>query len=285
MTAPLFSKNTISSAPTSPPRRFNPWRMFVGSMIPNWLQCRPEIGQGPKLAYGRLAQYAGEDGKCFPKQATLAAELGVSERMVNEYIRTLVRFGLIEKERPGLGRPNHYFFLNHPWIYERQPEITLRSNQQQQKATGSMQNKSSGQETQQTSVPYNKEIQIKESPEKRLFPHSPPKGDCENNVIFCNLSNEEQIYAAYPKKVGKPAALRAIRRALIKHSFEFLLERTQLFARICNSPADFIPHPSTWFNQQRFNDDPATWRRSDTQSKPKPTIIRADKFGCDVSKL
>jgi hypothetical protein len=259
--------------------------MFVGSMIPNWLQCRAEIGQGAKLAYARLAQYAGEDGECYPFQATLAAELGVSERTANEYVRTLIKFGLIEKERPGLGRPNHYYFLDHPWIYERQPGRTLRPNQDQRKPSGSKWKKSSGQEPQQTSVPYNKEIQYQESPQKRFFPHYPPKGDCKNNTISSSPSNEEQIYSAYPKKVGKPAALRAIRRALRKHSFEFLLERTQLFAKTCNSPADFIPHPSTWFNQQRFNDDPVTWRTSDTQSKSRPTIIRADKFGCDVSKL
>jgi Helix-turn-helix domain len=201
MTAPLFSKNTISSTPTSPPHRFNPWRMFVGSMIPNWLQCRPEIGQGPKLAYARLAQYAGEDGKCFPKQTTLAAELGVSERMVNEYIRTLVKFGLIEKERHGLGKPNHYHFLDHPWIYERRPETTLRSNQQRQKASGSIQKKSSGQETQQTSVPYNKEIQKEESPEKRLFPHNPPKGDCENTSISCSLAGHPPCFEKAPFRV------------------------------------------------------------------------------------
>ena len=92
--ARFFSDNTPR------PRRINPWRMFVGSMIPNWLQCRREINQGAKLAYERLAQHAGKDGECFPKQETLAAELGVSERTANEYVRTLVSFGLIKKNGP-----------------------------------------------------------------------------------------------------------------------------------------------------------------------------------------
>ena len=96
-------------------------------MIPNWLQCRREINQGAKLAYARLAQYAGRDGECYPRQQTLAAELGVSERTANEYIRTLVKFRLIEKERPGLGMSNRYYFLDHPWIHEGQPEAPPRS--------------------------------------------------------------------------------------------------------------------------------------------------------------
>jgi hypothetical protein len=101
-----------------------------------------------------------------------------------------------------------------------------------------------------------------------------------------NSTQEEEIYAAYPKKVGRPAALRAIRLALAKRPFRFVFERTQLYAQTCNSPMEFIPHPSTWFNQERFNDDPATWCRTVSASgKPQPAIIRANQFCCGDSKL
>jgi hypothetical protein len=97
---------------------------------------------------------------------------------------------------------------------------------------------------------------------KKENPHSPPMGDSMKDTESTS-SQVEEIYAAYPKKVGKPAALRAIRRALDKCAFDFLLERTRLFAQTCNSPPEFIPFPSTWFGQERFNDDPSTWRRAD----------------------
>jgi hypothetical protein len=96
----------------------------------------------------------------------------------------------------------------------------------------------------------------------------------------------EDIYAAYPRKVGKPVALQAIQKALKTHSAGFLLERTKLFADTYNGEPQFIPHPSTWFNQSRFNDDPATWRRTvSANGKSPPAIIRPDKFGCGVTKL
>lgn len=158
MSAPFFPQSADSAV--SRPRRINPWRMFVGSMIPNWLQCRKEISPGAKLAYARLAQYAGKDGECFPKQETLAAELGVSERTANEYIRALVRFKLIEKERPGLGRANRYFFLDHPWIHEGQPESASGSTHERQETSVADQQKSSHQERQKTSAPINKENQM-----------------------------------------------------------------------------------------------------------------------------
>jgi DNA-binding transcriptional ArsR family regulator len=116
-------------------------------------------------------------------------------------------------------------------------------------------------------------------------PPQSPKGDCVKDTGSTS-STEEELYAAYPRKVGRPVALRAIRRALAKYPFDFLVERTRLYAQTCNSPAEFIPHPSTWFNQERFNDDPVTWRRTvGASGKPQPAIIRPDKFGCGVSKL
>lgn len=69
------------------------------------------------------------------------------------------------------------------------------------------------------------------------------------------------IYEAYPKKVGKGAALKAIAKALTKIGHAELLTTVQAFA---NSPAvrskrgtqdwQYVPHPATWFNQERWAD-------------------------------
>ena len=124
-TAPFFSKSdaspppNIEGVPAPRPYRIRLWRKFVCALVPNWLLRRTEISQGAKLAYARLAQYAGKDGECFPRQRTLAAELGVCERTAHRYLHELIKFNLIESDRPGLGASNSYFFLEHPWIHER----------------------------------------------------------------------------------------------------------------------------------------------------------------------
>lgn len=140
-------------------------------MIPNWLQCRREVSQGAKLAYARLAQHAGKDGECFPKQATLAVELGVSERTAHEYVRTLVKHNLIEMERPGLGMSNRYFFLDHPWIYKGQPDASPRSAQGRQKSSAPERRNSAGQQRQESSAPIVKENQEEGESEKREHTH------------------------------------------------------------------------------------------------------------------
>ena len=76
----------------------------------------------------------------------------------------------------------------------------------------------------------------------------------------------EATYQAYPRHVGKQAALQAIRRALERlsangHGPDWLLERVKAFAE---SPAGragpYTPHPATWFNRGSYDDDPAQWQ-------------------------
>lgn len=75
-------------------------------------------------------------------------------------------------------------------------------------------------------------------------------------------TDAEFIYAAYPKKVGRPTALKAIQKAISKFGASLLLERTKAFALARAGDLEFVPHPATWFNQERFNDDPSTWTSS-----------------------
>lgn len=65
------------------------------------------------------------------------------------------------------------------------------------------------------------------------------------------------IYAAYPRKVGRPAALKAICRALEKIPFDDLLKAVEAYAADqAGKDAQYIPHPTTWFNQERWADVP-----------------------------
>lgn len=72
-------------------------------------------------------------------------------------------------------------------------------------------------------------------------------------------SSLQEIYSVYPKKVGKPAALRAIQAAVKKHNAAMVLDKTKAFATRWGSELKYCPNPSTWFNEERFLDDPETW--------------------------
>src|SRR4051812_13970287 len=91
--------------------RFNPYKMFLGAMTPNWLMRMTGLSQGAKLCYARLAQYAGRDGRVYASEETLSKALGVSERQAARYIRDLKNAGLVGVAHRGFGGTNHYVFL------------------------------------------------------------------------------------------------------------------------------------------------------------------------------
>lgn len=85
-----------------------------------------------------------------------------------------------------------------------------------------------------------------------------------------SIESAESIYEAYPLKVGRPKAMRAILAAIRDTGIdpEELLQRTRQYATIRKhrKPKEGEAktcHPTTWFNQHRFNDDPSTWGPED----------------------
>lgn len=106
----------------------NPWKLFNGAFVPNWLLVRKAsvnknnegvgISQGAKLCYARLSQFAGKKGWCHPKQKTLANEIGVTVRQIQDYLNELERLELILSSRDGYRGAKAYRFLSHDWMGE-----------------------------------------------------------------------------------------------------------------------------------------------------------------------
>ena len=66
------------------------------------------------------------------------------------------------------------------------------------------------------------------------------------------------FWAQYPRKVAKPSALKAFSKARKANSFEAIMAGVAKHAAAWDAAGtekQFIPHPSTFLNQQRFNDE------------------------------
>lgn len=95
---------------------FNPYKMFVGSFIPNCIMRCRQLSPIDKLVWARLTQYAGESGICYPSQTLLAEEIGVGSASIKRSIRILVDMKLLKVRKPTgqerlLHTHNKYFFL------------------------------------------------------------------------------------------------------------------------------------------------------------------------------
>lgn len=68
----------------------------------------------------------------------------------------------------------------------------------------------------------------------------------------------ERFWSVYPRRIGKGDARRSFERALRKTTLDNLLEKTRLYAEhaaASGKEQQFIPHPATWLNQERWLDD------------------------------
>lgn len=164
----------------------------------------------------------------------LASLSGFSEKTVRLRLADLVRLKLVVVETPRLRAPCQYRLLAFGNGYQ-----TSGSDFQ---AFGN---------GEAPPLPTSEEQK-----NRRTKPPLPPKG-------VESVSQAEAIYAEYPRKVGKPAALRAIIKAIAAHGFERVLERTVAYAKAREGQEpSYTPHPATWYRQERYLDDPATWART-----------------------
>lgn len=105
--------------------------------------------------------------------------------------------------------------------------------------------------------------------------------------------NADAIFNIYPRREGGLSARAAISKAIEKHGFEFILDRTTEYAnavakwprmyRYAQAPGsegkDLCPMASTWFNQERYNDDPSNWHRNGGREAPKQPKIQPEPEG------
>jgi hypothetical protein len=85
------------NTPLQPGEPFNPYRMFVGLFIPEGLARSRSVSAGAKLIWGRLARYAGEDGRCYPTMKSLGLEVGIGGRQAQKYVVELEKAKLIRR--------------------------------------------------------------------------------------------------------------------------------------------------------------------------------------------
>jgi hypothetical protein len=90
----------------------------------------------------------------------------------------------------------------------------------------------------------------------------------------------ELIYQAYPRKVAKPEALKAIAKAMKKMAPSVLLENTKAYAQATTGQdRQFIPYPATWFNSGRYGDDQAEWQKPSKESaQAKKSTLEKEYF-------
>ena len=78
------------------------------TQVPNAVLKSAVLSPGAKLAYAMILSYAWHEASCFPGQARLARDMGVSDRSVRTYLKELETKGLLSIKQRGQGKTNLY---------------------------------------------------------------------------------------------------------------------------------------------------------------------------------
>lgn len=101
----------------------------------------------------------------------------------------------------------------------------------------------------------------------------------------------ETWWPHYPRKVAKAAAIKPFWTAFSAFKCDTpltaLIEATDRFAEeVRGRPVDKIPHPATWLNGQRWNDEPGTnGSQTDGEHQPKGVDRSADRAAARIEAM
>lgn len=98
----------------------------------------------------------------------------------------------------------------------------------------------------------------------------------------------EELWKAYPRKVNKGDALKAMGKALLKAKFPDLLSAVKEYAAAVakwpKADHQYIPHASRWFNGKRWEDDRNDWKSKSAASKSKNAIGPGQTYDPDAAE-
>lgn len=90
-------------------------------------------------------------------------------------------------------------------------------------------------------------------------------------------SDAQEIYQAYPRKIGKDEGIKRIKQALKAIPKDELLAITKKYAEsVVGKDTEYIPYPSTWFNKKRYLDE--TFKEPDTEETSMDGVAGAAAY-------
>lgn len=216
--------------------------------------------------------------ECFPSISYLADKTGIGERQVKRHLADLAEAGWIEKDRRarrGDGTLGVWFYILK--VGGVVSDIPARS-QGSPTSPGERTPTSPGEGSWTTPQELEGELEGELESSRSAPPSAPSVPD-----------PFDAWWKEYPRKVGKPKAMSAYRTATGRKKVppEVLLEALRRWAaywKAKNEP-EFIPHPTTWLNQERWNDPVPALPRGRNASAIDEVFDAYDEQGLEPGSL
>jgi hypothetical protein len=133
------------------------------------------------------------------------------------------------------------------------------------------------------------EKEIEKEKDKNTNPPSrPPTGEAGASKVKAILSQHQaerfgRFWSAYPRKTGRGAAERWWDRHKPDDALLALILQAVEAHRTCETwQRGFVPHPTTWLNQRRWQDEPASAQPAPSQPRDARAIMDAARARMDM---
>lgn len=210
-----------------------------------WVWEHGPADQSARFVLLALADFANDEGECWPSLAGIAAKVCMTDRGVRKVLRKLEDDGWVTTEIGGGRRAcNIYRIARNP--EPRSAFVPPKTRNHVPPGTTFPRNQSAETRNQGAQNPEHGSAE----PSLTIIEPSEEKKD--------TLADEfEAAWRRYPRRVGKGAAEKAWRSARRKAALEAIAGPLAAFiAAVEGGEQRFIPHLATWLNQRRWEDDP-----------------------------
>ena len=175
-----------------------------------------------KLVLLKLCDNANDEGVCWPSQQTIADQCEMSRMTVSRHIKILIEKGLIASRNRCVttGKTSNVYQIN----------LDVTNSYKD----------------------GNTELQ---TPVTESYINLPVEPTIEPTKKIIELLPFDVFWSDYPRKIGKGAARAAYSKAIKKASVDTILGGLLKHEIQTMKDAQFIPHPATWLNQERWDDE------------------------------
>ena len=251
--------------------RTSPVTTDVGrwAMVPLWLMrrtCEESNGTAALVVFIALHRWIDADKECHPSVGSIAREAGISEATVRRGLKLLEDIAAITSEPRWTDdgdRTSNLYHLRY---------VEPASNRDTTPSQDCDHPPSQIRQDPPSQICEGKKIHVEGEPVEEELAHASVSTSDDARLSF------EHWWSAYPRKVGKGAALKrwkAMSRqqrasavdALPRHVEHWRLSRTEV---------QFIPHPATWLSQARWDDVLITEQRH--PSAPSAVLYAAERL-------
>lgn len=210
------------------------------SVVPEWV-LDAEVSDRAVRLYGVLGRYADTDGSAHPSRKVLAGRLRCSVDSIDRATKELEAIGALRVvpryDDVGDRTSNEYVLCR------------VRPGSRTEAVTGGREVAAVNQSQFEPDTPLTPQggRQVDVNDRKRKH-RRPPDDDDPSFAAF---------WQSFPRRTAKGRARTAWARAVDKYPAEQIVAAAAAFAADRNlPPPQFVPHPATWLNDERWHDGP-----------------------------